>query len=154
MWALTNKNMTWKQKWLGKKIVNSIQKSHKEYVNGKINHLTELYKSLWFTHHIVKGRYTTMNKLYKLIVPDLDKEIVRIERELTNTPLEEVSKRRTLQEELGKLVDIKNAKKSLNLKPGDILKIGSSLLMVVIVLKHEESNVITSKIWGSVSKLF
>lgn len=95
-----------------------------------------------------------MNFLNELLIPDLDKEIIKVERKLNNTPLEDIVKRRYLQEELERLVSIKNDKQLNNIKPADILKIGGSILTVVLVLKHEETNIITSKIWNSVAKLF
>lgn len=95
-----------------------------------------------------------MNKIKKLLISDLDNEIIRIEKRLNEMPLEEIVKRRYLQQELERLVNIKNKKQEHKIKAGDILKISGTILTVALVLKHEETNVITSKIWNSVAKLF
>ena len=88
-----------------------------------------------------------MNKILRnLLFDGVDGYIEELKVELATT--EDSSRKQEIIKELYNLEELKNKQKVHKIKGSDILKAGVGVLTVVAVLKHEETNIITSKIWG------
>lgn len=88
-----------------------------------------------------------MNKILRnLLFDGLDGHIEELKVELATT--EDSSRKQEIVKELYNLEELKNKQKVHKIKGADLLKAGVGVLTVVAVLKHEETNIITSKIWG------
>ena len=88
-----------------------------------------------------------MNKILRnLLFDGVDGYIEELKVELATT--EDHSRKHEIIKELYNLEELKNKQKVHKIKGSDLLKAGVGVLSVVAVLKHEETNIITSKIWG------
>lgn len=88
-----------------------------------------------------------MNKILRnLLFDGVDGYIEELNLELATT--EDSSRKQEIVKELYNLEGLKNAQRVHKIRGADILKAGVGILTVVAVLKHEETNIITSKIWG------
>ena len=88
-----------------------------------------------------------MNKILRnLLFDGVDGYIEELKVELATT--EDSSRKQEIVKELYNLEELKNKQKVHTVKGVDLLKAGVGVLTVVAVLKHEDTNIITSKIWG------
>lgn len=88
-----------------------------------------------------------MNKILRnLLFDGVDGYIEELKVELATT--EDSLRKQEIVKELYNLEGLKNAQRVHKIRGADILKAGVGILTVVAVLKHEETNIITSKIWG------
>ena len=88
-----------------------------------------------------------MNKILRnLLFDGVDGYIEELKVELSTT--KDSSRKQEIVKELYNLEELKNKQKVHKVKGADLLKAGVGVLTVVAVLKHEETNIITSKVWG------
>ena len=94
-----------------------------------------------------------MNKLLLLTFNDgLDATIEELKIELALTT--DRQKRLELMQDLYRFEELKNKRDLNRIKPVDILKALGGFAGLLIVLRYEQTNIITSKLWGKVSKWF
>lgn len=81
----------------------------------------------------------------------IDREIAYILNEMDSTDIDDESYTLMINR-LDSLYDIRNKNNSWRIKPETVLMMSTNLLGIIIVLKHEEMNVITSKAFGLIGK--
>lgn len=93
-----------------------------------------------------KGEFYMNKILRNLLFDGVDGYIEELKVELATT--KDSSRKQDIIKELYNLEELKNKQKVHKIKGADILKASVGVLTVIAVLKHEETNIITSKIWG------
>lgn len=94
-----------------------------------------------------------MHKLAMAILYDgLDGKIEELKIQIALAETKEEAMDLSLK--LAKLLAIKNEDMKYKVKPADVFNTLANFGAMAAVLKFEEFNVITSKLWGSVNKLF
>lgn len=90
--------------------------------------------------------------LMALLFDGLDGEIERLKVQMAME--KDSDKKREIANDIYRLEKVKNEQRTFKIKPADLLKAGVSIAGLILVLKHEETNVITSKMWGIVGGYF
>lgn len=90
--------------------------------------------------------------LMSIFFNGVDKKIYELEYQLTIE--QDRAVRRAIYKEILELQEIQMNRKKFNITPTDLLKAGLSLVSLAAVLKHEETNIITTKMWSKVIGMF